>query len=321
MPQHNSAPAATVAEQAPQASSGPSAVPIPTPHSMVVTVNSAASGDGFIQGVLDIWRYRSLLLQLVQRDLKLRYKNSIGGIAWSLFNPLMQIFVITVVMKFIQARPISSYSAYLFSIVFLWSFFQLTLVDGCVSILQNAALVRKVYFPRAILPLTTLLGNLFHFSIAFLFTLLYFFVLGAYPNHLSPAILMVIPAVFFTAVLGLGLSFTLAYLNVFYEDVRFITMALLQLLFYVMPVFFTIEQVAAKGYYGLYMLNPIAVFLVTYQRALLRPPQVAGPNGQPLPSIGIPWNYFFLACATSTAILIISFLLFERYKWEIMERL
>jgi ABC-type polysaccharide/polyol phosphate export permease len=274
-----------------------------------------------LESLRELWNYRPLILELVRRDLKLRYKNSIGGLAWSLLNPLMQIFVITVVMKFIQARPISSYSAYLFGIVFLWNFFQVTLSDGCVSILSNAQLVRKVYFPRAILPLATMLGNLFHFAVAFAFTLLYFFVLGAYPTNLRAVVLMSIPAVFFTAVLSLGWSYILSYLNVFYEDVRFVVTALLQLLFYVMPVFFTIEQVAAKGFYKLYMLNPIAALLVTYQRALLPPPPVAGPGGKNLPPIGIPWDYFALAAVTSTLILILGFYLFEKYQWEMAERL
>ena len=99
-----------------------------------------------MESLRELWQYRPLIGELVRRDLKLRYKNSVGGIAWSLLNPLMQIFVITTVMKFIQARPISSYSAYLFGIIFLWNFFQITLIDGCISILQNAQLVRKVYF-------------------------------------------------------------------------------------------------------------------------------------------------------------------------------
>src|SRR3712207_757321 len=105
-----------------------------------------------LESLREIWRYRPLIMELVRRDLKLRYKNSIGGIAWSLLNPLMQIVVITVVMKFILDNPVKDYSAHLF-ILFLWVFFQISLVDGCVSLLQNAALVRKVYFPRAILPL------------------------------------------------------------------------------------------------------------------------------------------------------------------------
>ncbi len=273
-----------------------------------------------IESLHELWNYRPLIGELVRRDLKLRYKNSIGGIAWSLLNPLMQILVITLVMKFIQARPISSYSAYLFGVIFLWTFFQITLVDGCYSILQNAQLVRKVYFPRAILPLATLLANLFHFAVAFVFTILYFFVLGTYPQNLRWEILMVIPAVFCTATLALGLAYILAYLNVLYEDVRFIVTALLQLAFYAMPVFFTIEQVAAKGFYTPYMLNPIAALLVTYQRALLPPPNVTS-AGVLLAPIGIPWLFFAVAAVTSFVVLIIGFALFNKHQWEIAERL
>jgi ABC-type polysaccharide/polyol phosphate export permease len=274
-----------------------------------------------MESLRELWQYRPLVGELVRRDLKLRYKNSVGGIAWSLLNPLMQIFVITMVMKFIQARPLPSYSAYLFGIIFLWNFFQITLVDGCISILQNAQLVRKVYFPRAILPLATLLANLFHFAVAFAFTILYFFVLGAYPENLRWVALMAVPAVFFTAVLALGFAYMLSYLNVLYEDVRFIVTALCQLAFYTMPVFFTIEQVAAKGFYNWYMLNPIAALLVTYQRALLPPPGVMGADEKVLPPIGIPWDYFALAAFTSTLILIIGYALFNKYQWEIAERL
>lgn len=274
-----------------------------------------------MESLRELWQYRPLIGELVRRDLKLRYKNSVGGIAWSLLNPLLQIFVITTVMKFIQARPISSYSAYLFGIIFLWNFFQITLIDGCISILQNAQLVRKVYFPRAILPLATLLANLFHFAVAFVFTLLYFFVLGAYPENLRLVALMAFPAIFFTAVLALGFAYMLSYLNVFYEDVRFIITALCQLMFYGMPVFFTIEQVAAKGFYNVYMLNPIAALLVTYQRALLPPPGMTGSDGTPLPPVGIPWDFFALAAVTSTLVLIAGYALFNKYQWEIAERL
>lgn len=288
-----------------------------------------------MSSLAEIWRFRPLILELVRRDLKLRYKNSIGGIAWSLLNPLMQIAVITILMQFILTTPVKDYSAYLF-ILFLWNFFQLSLSDGCVAIVNNATLVRKVYFPRAILPLATLLGNLFHFGIAFLFTIVYFFGLHTYPSHLFVGghpwqlrleLFLVLPVIFFMAVLCLGLSLILAYLNVFYEDVRFIVIALLQLFFYAVPILYTIEQVKAKALYDVYMLNPVAAFLVTYQRALLFPPTVwlvppsALHKGIKLSSVGIPWNYFFLACVVSTLILVVGFLLFERYKWEMVERL
>lgn len=272
-----------------------------------------------IESLKELWRYRPLIGELVRRDLKLRYKNSVGGIAWSLLNPLMQILVITVVMKFIQARPITNYSAYLF-VMFLWNFMSVSMADGCAAIIGNSNLVKKNYFPRAILPLASVLGNLFHFGIAFGFTILYFFVLRAYPEHLSPRIVLVIPVIFFASLLCLGVTLILSYLNVFYEDVRFIVTALLQLGFFTLPIFFTIEQVKAKGYYELYMLNPVAAFMVMYQRALLPPPDVKV-GAQSLPVVGIPWDYFGIACLVSCIVLVIGYALFDHYQWEMTERL
>ena len=271
------------------------------------------------ESLREIWRFRPLIGELVRRDLKLRYKNSIGGIAWSLLNPLLQIFVITVMMKFIQARPIQNYSAYLFAL-FLWNYISVSLSDGCMSILQNAQLIRKVYFPRAILPIATIIGNCFHFLVAFAFTIIYFFVLGAYPQQIEPKILLILPVIFFASLFCLGFAFFFSYLNVFYEDVRFIVNALLQLGFFTLPIFFTIEQVKAKGFYDIYMLNPVAAFMVTYQRALLSSPDVVV-NGTVLPSIGIPWLYFGVACLVSVVVFLGGFALFNKYQWEMIERL
>jgi ABC-type polysaccharide/polyol phosphate export permease len=96
------------------------------------------------------------------------------------------------------------------------------------------------------------------------------------------------------------------------------------LFFYAIPVFYTVEQVAAQPnpwIYRLYMLNPVAAFLVTYQRALLPPPQVPGPGGTELPGIDIPWEYFSIACVVSVLVLILGYNHFERQQWEVVERL
>ncbi len=270
------------------------------------------------ESLREIWQFRPLVLELVRRDLKLRYKNSVGGIMWSLFTPLMQIVVITLSLKFIRGNPIKDYSAHLF-ILFLWSFFQISLADGCGAILNNATLVRKIYFPRAILPLVTLIANFFHFGVAFVFTLLYFFARSIYPQNLRLEFLMVLPTIFFSFALCLGLTYIASYLNVFYEDVRIIVTSLLGLFFWLLPIVHTVEEVQAKGLLDIYLLNPMAAFLVTYQRALLPPPQVVVDDGV-LPAVGIPWGHFALACAVSTIILVVGFALFERYKWEVVER-
>ncbi|MDF2441626.1 MAG: lipopolysaccharide transport system permease protein [Abditibacteriota bacterium] len=273
-----------------------------------------------LESLREIWAYRALITEFVRRDLKLRYKNSVGGVAWSLFNPLMQIIVITQVMKFILPNPVKDYSAHLF-ILFLWAFIQVSVIDGCGAILNNAQLIRKIYGPRAILPLVTILNNLFHFAVAFAFTLAYFFARGTYPQHLRPEFLMVIPVVICAVVLCVGLALITSYLNVFYEDVRIIVSSLTGLFLYALPIFYPIEQVRAHPeIYAWYMLNPFATLLVTYQRALLAPPIVRNAHGEVLTPVGIPWDYFGFTCLLSIGVLWLGFALFEKYKWEIVER-
>jgi lipopolysaccharide transport system permease protein len=282
-----------------------------------------------LESLREIWQYRPLIVELVRRDLKLRYKNSIGGIAWSLLNPLMQVAVITFVMKFFKENPVANYSAYLLGVLFLWNFIQTALSDGCISILLNQALVRKIYFPRAILPLTTLISNGFHFLISFGFTLFYLtFITRSYPSLLTWNFLLVIPILFFTFILCLGCNLVLSYLNVFYEDIRFMVTAFAGVFFYLLPILYTVEDVrnklsATPWLFNLYMLNPVTTLLTMYQRALLPPPEVKTALKQTLPPLNVPQllPYFALSCVMSVLALIVGFALFERYKWEMVERL
>ncbi|MEO6906255.1 MAG: ABC transporter permease, partial [Abditibacteriaceae bacterium] len=274
------------------------------------------------ESLLELWRFRPLILEFVRRDIKLRYKNSIGGIAWSLLPPLMQIAAITIMLKFITANPVQNYSAQLF-VLFLWNYFTVSLNSACDSLITNAPLIRKIYFPRLVIPLSTLLHHFFHFLIGFIFTIAYFFILGAYPHNLRLLFLLVIPTVFFTFVLCLGLSLIVSYLNVFYEDIKIIVGSLLGLFLYLVPIIYPIERVLSHGklIYTIYMLNPISAFMVTYQRALLPPPQVLDSAKNPLPTVTVPWGFFSIACAVSLLVFFLGFYLFNKYQWEVVERL
>lgn len=274
------------------------------------------------ESLLELWKFRPLLLELVRRDIKLRYKNSIGGVAWSLLPPLMQIAVITVMLKFITPNPVQNYSAQLF-VLFLWNYFTVSLNDACGSLLNNAGLLRKIYFPRIVVVLSTLFHQSFHFLIGFIFTIAYFFVLGAYPHNLRLIILLVIPTIFFTFLLCLGLSLMVSYLNVFYEDIKIIVGSLLGLFLYLVPIIYPIERVWSHGklIYTIYMLNPMSAFMVTYQRALLPPPQVLDGAKHVVPSVTVPWGFFGIACVLSLLIFFLGFYLFNKYQWEVVERL
>ena len=265
----------------------------------------------------ELWRFRPLLLELVRRDLKVRYKNRVGGILWSLFPPLMQVLTITLLVKYILS-PVENYSAYLMPVMFLWQFFQNTVLDASQSLLSNAALARKIYFPRAVLPLVALISNFIHFLVSLGFTIVYFFLVHSiYPKNLQIHFPMIFPIIVGVAILALGLGYLLAYLATIYDDVKFLSITFLQLFFYALPILYPIERVFAQNsIYPLYMLNPLASWMVGFQRALLLPPKV--PGAVP---VALPYEWLGLAAIFSLTILIAGFWIFERSKWAMMERL
>ena len=272
--------------------------------------------DSLLDSLREMWRFRALVLELVRRDLKVRYKNRVGGMLWSLFPPLMQVLTIWLMVKFFLTQ-IPNYSAYLMAVMFLWQFFQNTVLDASQAMIINAPLARKIYFPRAVLPLVTIISNLLHFGVAFVFVLVYLLVL----NHGR----VILPSYFWLApfcVLGLGtfalgLGYLLAYLTTLYDDVKFLSVTFLGLFFYLVPVLYPVERVAAHtAIYPFYMLNPAAVWLIGFQRALLPPIDKLG-----VAPINMPLEWLGLATITSAITLIGGFWIFERSKWTMMERL
>ncbi len=277
-----------------------------------------------LESLREIWRFRPLIAELVRRDLKVRYKNRVGGVLWSLFTPLMSVLTIHLMVKFFVGA-IANYSVYLMPVMFLWQFFQSCVLDSANSMVVNASLARKIYFPRAILALVTLLTNLLHFGVSLAFTVVYFFIppvwdptaKALYPTHLHPHAVLVIPIVIFVGMLALGIGYLLAYSSTLYEDIRYVSVTLLGLFFYAIPVLYPIERVATRpDLYQIYMLNPLASLLVGFQRLLLPPLDVKGTT-----PVQIPWNFIGIAALSSLAVLGVGFLIFERSKWMMMERL
>lgn len=289
----------------------------------VYTITGGKSVN-FLESLREIWQFRPLIAELVRRDLKVRYKNRVGGILWSLFSPLAQVLTITLMVKFFLT-PVTNYSAYLMAVMYLWQFFQNALLDSSQSLLTNSSLARKLYFPRAILPIVTLLSNLLHFGISFAFIMVYFFVVPIsdpiYPQNLSWQFLWVLPLVVGVSILALGLGFLMAQISTLYDDVRFLSGTALGLFFYALPILYPIEKVAAKSsIYPIYMLNPMASFLVGFQRALL-PPPVVKDGDVVLQSVGMPYEFLAIAGVVSVLTLLGGFWVFERSKWTMMERI
>lgn len=280
----------------------------------------------------ELWRFRELLISLVERELKIRYKNSVLGFFWSLVNPLVTVAVMTLVFKYFLGQSVSSYILYVLAAYLPYMFFQFALMDSSQSIIVALPMVRKVYFPREALPLAQILANFIHF----LLSMLVFFVIAIAVWIRRPGEFPIQPTVIFLPFLMLahlalatGLAFIVSALNTFYEDVKYLLAAGLYILFFLSPVMYFSENVFAamrsKGQlgellYNLYHLNPIATFCTAYKKILLAPTEVPIQGSTETLSLGMNWTHLGIAVITSFLILFAGYGLFNRMKWRFVER-
>ena len=274
----------------------------------------------------ELYRYRYLLSQLVVRDIKVRYKNSFLGFFWSLANPLLQVATMTVVIKYVMRLELPNYSAYLLVGYLPWMFFQMALLDSSQVVLAHRDLLRKVYFPREVLPLSIVAANLIHYILAlvvfFAYLLFYRVFLHGAPMTISVLWLPLLMAL--QTALVIGLSFFISCLNVFYEDVKYVLTALLNVFFYLTPVMYPAELVAAKLHspllYKLYLLLPMNAITDAYRKTLL-PPVTALPIRGTVVK-GMPLDLGPLAAAAILCVLIAvaGYAYFNARKWVFAER-
>lgn len=272
----------------------------------------------------ELFCYHDLVWNLMIRDMKVRYKNSVLGFFWSLVNPLAQVFIITLVFKFVIRIGFPNYSAYVLAGFLPWTFFQMGVMDASDSILHHGALMKKVYIPREAIPLSIILSNLIHFLLALVVLFVYMLIIGI-PFTVKLFWLPVL--IFFELLLVLGVGLLVACANVFYEDVKYVVKVGLDLLYYVVPVIYVIEQLAnipprfpwlyehKQAVLAAYQLNPLSVWITAYRHVLL-PPVPASIGYAPL-----EWKFLALAAVTSVGTAILGYAVFNRYKWSFAENL
>jgi len=205
-----------------------------------------------------------LLREMVVRDMKLRYKRSVLGIVWSLFNPLIQMAVFTFLSGRVLSLEIPNYPSFVFTGVLAWSWFQGALLLTAGAITDNRELIRQPGFPTAILPVVTVTTHLIHFLLA-LPILLLFLVLGG--ARLTSAILVLPLVTVLQFLLILSLGYLAATVHVTFRDTQHILGVFLMLLFYLTPVFYDASILPAR-YQAFYRLNPM-MHLITAYRAIL----------------------------------------------------
>jgi homopolymeric O-antigen transport system permease protein len=224
---------------------------------------------GVVHGAREVPRLiylRDLMAALVTRDLKLRYKRSLLGAVWSLLNPFAQLVVLYFVFGLILPLNIPHYTSFLFTGLLAWSWFHSALQFATGSIVDNRDLIKRPGFPTAILPAVAVSSHLLHFLIA-LPILLVCVTLDV--NSLTVAVAALPLIVVLQFLFTLSVAYFVATVHVTFRDTQYLVALMLQLWFYVTPIFYDIAALPEQ-YRRLLNLNPMAVLIEAYRSILIR---------------------------------------------------
>lgn len=223
----------------------------------------------------EVWRYRELLYFLAWRDLKVRYKQTVLGLAWAILQPVLTMVVFSVVFGHLAKVPSDGvpYPVFVYGALLPWSLFAHALTESSQSLVANRALITKVYFPRLVIPIAPLFVALVDFAIAGIVLAGIMAWYGIVPDV---AILTAPLFVLLALLTALAVGIWLAALNVRYRDVRYALPFLTQLWFFATPVAYP-SSLLPEPWRSLYGLNPMAGVVEGFRWALLGHADVPGP--------------------------------------------
>ena len=215
----------------------------------------------------EIWQYRDLLTTLAGRDVKLRYRQTALGVLWVLVQPLLAAGVFAIVFGRVAKLPSQGLPYFVFAYAGLlgWNAFSETLARGSASLVENSRLVSKIYFPRLILPLSTVFSSLIDFAVALG---LMVFLMLAYRIVPHAGILLLPVWLFLIVLLAVGLALFTSALMVSYRDVQYVMPVVTQMLLYASPVAYAVSAVP-RGLRPFFFLNPLTGLLEAFRWSLL----------------------------------------------------
>lgn len=208
----------------------------------------------------EIFKYKEFLKTNVKKDIRGKYKGSFLGVLWSFINPLLSVVVYAIVFRYIMRFNIDNYLIYLISGIIPWTFFTTAINSGMNSILFNADIIKKVYFPNVILPISGVTSCLVNFLISCIIIIIFAFFsdIGISINLIWLPLIILIQYIF-----TLGIAFILSAVEIYVRDIEHIINFLISMLFYVTPILYTKDYVPQKFSF-LLKINPLSYIIDAY---------------------------------------------------------
>ena len=209
----------------------------------------------------NLYNYRELLKSNIKKEIRGKYKGSFLGVLWSFINPLLQVAVYAIVFPYIMRIQQDHYLQYLIIGIIPWTFFTTVITQGMITVRMNAGIIKKVYFPREILPISVTLSGLVNFFISCIIIVL-FCVFGGLGISWHILLLPLIALIQF--IFTLGLVFGLSAINIYIKDTEYIVQFLINMLFYGTPILYSTELFPEKMRWLLYA-NPLTELIEAYR--------------------------------------------------------
>jgi len=251
---------------------------------------------------LKIQHYLDLITVLTQKEIKVRYKSSFLGYLWAIVHPLAFAFVFFIAFKVVMKIQMEDYALFLIAGLFPWQWFANSVSASPMVFLGNASIIKKVNFPRNIIPLTTVLQDMIHFGLSIPVIVLFIFI-----YHKSPSI-----SWFYGIPILLGIQFLMTYgislivssINLFFRDLERLTAIFTTLLFYFTPIIYP-ETMIPEKYKTLINLNPLAPLMISWRNLFL--------NGQ------LEATSLMVSLAYSTFAFMLGYLVYRKLSWKFAE--
>lgn len=217
--------------------------------------------------ISELYQYRELLKTSIKKEIRGKYKASFLGVLWSFINPLLQVLVYAIVFPYMMRDTGDDYIIYLVTGILPWTFFQTVINECVISVKKNSGIIKKVYFPRVILPLSSAISGLINFFISCLIILFFCLI---FKVGFSWHFLYAIPLAIIECVLALGIGLALGAMDAYVQDLEYIVNFILMMAFYGSPIVYQMSLFESNTLFlKIIQLNPMTKIIMGYRDAFL----------------------------------------------------